>query len=109
MMTIQNMIRAFLVVLALTVGSSTAQSGMTGPCYEDWSEAGPVVRTEGLLPVAKVLKRILRGRQGKVIKVQLCGVRGEFSYNIALSAKGGSITWLTVDALTGRIQPLVRP
>jgi len=79
-----------------------------GRCFGDWSEAGPVVRANDLIPVGRLLKSVARETRGKVIKVQLCGDGRGYRYNVAVSGAGGRVSWLVVDARTGNTEPLVR-
>ncbi len=108
MTPVRPLILAALVSVTIVAAPVPARAGVDERCYRDWSEAGPVVRAEGLLPVADVLKSVLRDRPGRAIKVSLCRSQDEFHYNVALSGRGGRILWVTVDARSGRIQPLVR-
>ncbi len=109
MMSIKHTSLVLLVLFALTNGASVGHAMSGGPCYDDWSDAGPIVRKEALMPVAEILKSVVRKQIGKVIKVKLCQ-RGEtFYYKVALAKAGGTISWLLLNASTGRIQPLVRP
>lgn len=98
-----------LILLALTSGTSIGHASSDGQCYDDWSEAGPVVRKEALMPVTDVLRKVKRERSGKVVKVRLCKRAEDYFYKVALAGRGGAISWLLLDASTGRIQPLVRP
>ena len=78
-------------------------------CFDDWSAAGPVVRAENLKPVDRVLGLVAKQRKGKAVKVRLCRRDGKFRYRVAVAGANGGISWVSVDARTGRIQPLARP
>ncbi len=88
-----------LVVFAAAAGVAVSPvHAADGACFKDWSDAGPVVRQEGLTP-AKQLPELARDRvEGDLIKVTLCEEGGRYVYRLVFFDASGRVTNLTVDA-----------
>lgn len=92
--------RAFAII-ALTIlawaGLSPAHA-QEGRCYADWSEAGPIVRREGLVPAREVHEQARKRHLGEPIRITLCEEKGQFVYRLVLQDGAGKVKNLTLDA-----------
>ncbi|MEL7542680.1 MAG: PepSY domain-containing protein [Pseudomonadota bacterium] len=77
-------------------------------CYADWSEAGPVARNEGLLPVSDVLRQVADHTEGKVVSIKLCRRDNRYAYEVTIAAPDGRVSRVRVDADNGGVTPLAR-
>lgn len=90
---------AILAILA-TLGLSLAGQASAETCYADWSEAGPIVREQGLVP-AKDLQDLAKAKvEGKLIKITLCEDQGSYVYKLVFDQNSGDVVDMTVDAHT---------
>ena len=87
---------AILVTLCLGFALPAAAEN----CYADWSEAGPIVREQGLVP-AKDLQDLAKAKvEGKLIKITLCEDQGNYLYRLVFDKNNGELVDMTVDART---------
>jgi uncharacterized membrane protein YkoI len=86
---------ALLAALLLTLGL-TGQAA--AECYDDWSEAAPIVRKQGLLTVDKLTPMAKTKLGGDVVKVTLCEDGGRFVFRVVVREASGSLKTVTVDA-----------
>lgn len=67
-------------------------------CYADWSDAGPIVRSEGLVAVKDVHELARRHKIGDLVKVTLCEEKARFVYRVVVREPNGRIVAMTTDA-----------
>ena len=83
---------AGVVAVLLTGGPAMAET-----CYADWSEAGPIVKSEGLVSAKDVQELASSQVAGKLIKITLCEDNGAYSYRLVFD-QDGELQDMTVDA-----------
>ena len=67
-------------------------------CFADWSDAGPVVRREGLVAVKDVHELARQRRIGDLVRITLCEEHGRYVYRLVVREASGRIVALTTDA-----------
>lgn len=83
-----------LAAMALAFPASAQQSA----CIADWSEAGPIVRREGLAPIERV-GRLARDRASvEIVTSMLCRADDRYVYRLTVRGGHGSLRTLVVDA-----------
>ena len=95
------MLRPLAILLTLAVlGIGLASPASAENCYADWSEAGPIVREQKLVP-AKDLQDLASTKvEGKLIKITLCEDQGNYMYRLVFDKENGEVVDMTVDART---------
>ncbi len=74
--------------------SSDAQQA----CIADWSEAGPIVRREGLVSIEHV-GRLARDRAAvEIVRTALCRAENRYVYRLTVRGDQGAMRILVVDA-----------
>lgn len=67
-------------------------------CIADWSEAGPIVRREGLLTIERVGRIVRDKAAGEIVNSALCTTDGRYVYRLTVRGGKGGLTTLVVDA-----------
>jgi uncharacterized membrane protein YkoI len=67
-------------------------------CVSDWSEAAPIVREQGLMPVEKLTPAARAKLNGEIVKVTLCKENGLYVFRLVVRGQGGAMRTVTVDA-----------
>jgi uncharacterized membrane protein YkoI len=88
---------AALVAGIFSVGGRTAQ-----PNCVEWSNAGPIIAQNSLIPANVIYQAVQKKTGGKIVNQALCNVGGRYVYKLVVLGPTGEVTNLTVDALTGR-------
>lgn len=83
------------IVTALFLASSYAEA--SSRCITDWSDAAPIVRTEGLYTVEKLTSEARGKIKGHIIKTTLCQDDGVWVFRLIVRVKG-NLKMMTVDA-----------
>lgn len=83
-----------LVAMAL-LGTGPAHAA--NRCINDWSEAAPIVRQEGLYTVERLAKEARGHIDGNIIKTTLCNDDGTWVFRIIVRIKG-NLKMMTVNA-----------
>jgi len=97
------MSRLCSLTLAITLISGFAP-GVLGAavaednCISDWSEAAPIVREHGLMPVEKLTPVARSKLNGDIVKVTLCKENGLYVFRMVVRGQGGAMRTVTVDA-----------
>ena len=94
MRTLKNL--AF-VLLAATL-APLAAFGQSEPCFADWSAAGAVVKSEGLVTVDQLTKLARSKLGGEVVRTTLCESKGGYVYKLVMREPSGQLNTITVDA-----------
>jgi hypothetical protein len=89
---------AFLVVATLALSPAPAAIGQSVRCFEDWSDAAPIVRDNNLVAARDLQKWVRKRLKGKVIRVTLCQDGERYIYRLLVREPKGRIRNRTVDA-----------
>lgn len=84
-----------MTVLAVVPGAARSTEKA---CYADWSEAAPIVKQEGLLPVEELTPLARYSLDGDIVKVTLCHENGTYVFRLVVRGKKGNLKTVTVDA-----------
>jgi uncharacterized membrane protein YkoI len=87
--------RLTLLVFALLLAGVPARA--ESRCINDWSEAAPIVRQEGLYTVEKLTSEARSAIKGSIVKTTLCQDNGVWMYRLIVRVKG-NLKMMTVDA-----------
>lgn len=88
------------VAVAVLVAGSPA---MAETCYTDWTEAGPIVKAEGLVSAKEIQELAREQVGGNLIKITLCEDAGSFTYKLVVD-NDGELKDVTVDARAPFVQ-----
>ena len=86
-----------IILLAATL-VPLAAFGQSEPCFADWSAAGAVVKSEGLVTVDQLTKLARAKLGGEVVRTTLCESKGGYVYKLVIRDASGQINTVTVDA-----------
>lgn len=64
----------------------------------DWSEAGPIVRREGLVPIEQVSRMARELSAGTIVNSTLCRTDDRYVYRLLVRGHDGALRVLFVDA-----------
>lgn len=67
-------------------------------CIADWSEAGPIVRKEGLAPIERVGKLARDRASVEIVGSALCRTQDRYVYRLTVRAEQGTLRTMVVDA-----------
>ena len=67
-----------------------------------WSQAGPVIAKNSLLPAKTVYQKVQSRSGGKIVHASLCDRGGSFVYKLVVLGADGVVNNVTVDARTGQ-------
>lgn len=91
---------AIVAALAAVVLAAPGQAG--GPGCVEWSQAGPIIAENGLVPANVVFQKVQQRAGGKIVSQALCNSGGQFVYRLVVLGPTGEVTNVTVDAHTGQ-------
>lgn len=94
-----TLLKSFLVAALLWVVPVSAVLAEDN-CISDWSEAAPLVRQHGLMPVEKLTPLARQKLKGDIVKVTLCKENGAYVYRLVVREPSGPMRTITVDAKT---------
>ena len=89
---------AFLIAALLALSPAPAAIGQSVRCFEDWSDAAPIVQSEGLVPARELQSWVRKRLKGKVIRVTLCQDGDRYIYRLLVREPKGRIRNRTVEA-----------
>lgn len=87
--------RLCFLLTAMALASTPA--GAASRCINDWSEAAPIVRREGLYTVEKLTAEARSSIKGNIIKTTLCQDDTTWVFRLIVRVKG-NLKMMTVDA-----------
>jgi len=87
--------RLYFLVSVLVLAGDPAQA--ESRCINDWSEAAPIVRQEGLYTVEKLTREGRDQIKGTIIKTTLCQDDSKWVFRLIVRVKG-NLKMMTVDA-----------
>ncbi len=89
----------FAIVFAiLALSPAPAAVGQSVRCYEDWSDAAPIVLREHLVPARDLHSWARKKLKSKVIRVTLCQDGERYIYRLLVRGPKGRIRNRTVEA-----------
>jgi uncharacterized membrane protein YkoI len=91
---------AIMAALAAALCAQAAHA--TEPGCVEWSQAGPLIAQNGLVPANVVFQNVQKRAGGKVVSQALCNLGGQFVYRLVVLGPTGQVTNVTVDARTGQ-------
>jgi uncharacterized membrane protein YkoI len=91
---------AIMAALAAALCAQAAQA--TEPGCVEWSQAGPLIAQNGLVPANVVFQNVQKRAGGKIVSQALCNLGGQFVYRLVVLGPTGQVTNVTVDARTGQ-------
>ena len=91
---------AILIVAAgIGTGSGSLWAGDKLRCYNNWSDAAPLVKEHGLVSVRELSNLVKSKKAGTVVKTTLChDADGELVYRLVIKDRDGKLTRKTVNA-----------
>jgi uncharacterized membrane protein YkoI len=90
-----------LAALVCAVLMGTSGQALAG-CLA-WSEAGPVIAKNGLVPAGAIYKKVqAKYPGGKIVKATLCQDGNRFLYRFVVVGAKGDVSNVAVDAKTGQ-------
>jgi hypothetical protein len=89
---------AFLFAALMALSPAPAAIGESVRCFEDWSDAAPIVQSEQLIPTRELQTWVRKRLKGKVIRVTLCQDGDRYVYRLLVREPKGRIRNRTVDA-----------
>ena len=99
---------AFFGFVLLSFGSSLAPAhavpDTTNTCFSNWSDAAPIVASEGLLAASEVQRMSRRTLPGDVVRITLCREDAGYVYLLLLRDGHGRISNLKIDAHGDRLR-----
>ncbi len=88
---------AVAALIAATLLNSSAPQAQLA-CISDWSEAAPIVRREGLVPI-ELVDRLARDRSSvQILRSALCRDQDRYVYRLTVRGGEGTMRTLVVDA-----------
>lgn len=89
---------AFVLAAFLAWSPAPAAVGQSVKCYDDWSDAAPIVLREKLLPARDIQSWARKRLKGNVIRVTLCQDGERYIYRVLVQEPKGRIRNRTVEA-----------
>ena len=89
---------AALLFAMLALSPAPAAIGQSVRCFEDWSDAAPIVLREHLVPARELQSWVRKRLKGKVIRVTLCQDGDRYIYRLLVRGPKGRIRNRTVEA-----------
>lgn len=87
-----------IVFAVLTLSPAPAAIGESVRCFEDWSDAAPIVLNERLVPARDLHTWARKRLKGKVLRVTLCRDGERYIYRLLVRGPKGRIGNRTVEA-----------
>lgn len=91
---------ALVGVLLSTLSGQPVHAEDTAACFENWSDAAPVVAREQLSAVRDVHEKARRIHHGEIVRITLCQEDQGYTYRVLLRDWSGRMSNLKVDART---------
>lgn len=94
----------FALSVLLALSPAPAAVGDSVRCYDDWSDAAPIVLREKLVPVRDIQAWARKRLKGNVIRVTLCQDGERYIYRVLVREPKGRISNRIVEA-RGPLEP----
>lgn len=89
--------RELLILIPAVMMLASSSAMAASRCINDWSEAAPIVRREGLYTVEKLASEARGKIKGNIIKTTLCQDDATWVFRLIVRVKG-NLRMMTVDA-----------
>jgi hypothetical protein len=86
---------AVLVVIGSPVRAASAEASR---CFEDWSDAAPIMLKEGLLSTRDLHEQARQHLTGALLRITLCQEGKRYTYRLLVRGANGQLNMVTVDA-----------
>lgn len=97
MFSLLRLVKPVLVVLATALPAQAAPAKAAG-CFDDWSDAAPVMLKEGLVGTRELHEQARQHLAGDLISITLCQEGPRYIYRLLMRDPHGRLTAVTVDA-----------
>ena len=97
MFSLSRLVKPVLVILATTLPAQAAPAVAAG-CFDDWSDAAPVMLKEKLVGTRELHEQARQHLPGDLISVTLCQEDNRYIYRLLVRDPLGRLTAITVDA-----------
>jgi hypothetical protein len=91
-------IGAFVLAALLALSPAPAAIGQSVRCFDDWSDAAPIVLSEKLLRARDIQAWARKRLKGKVIRVTLCQDGERYIYRVLVREPKGRIRNRIIEA-----------
>lgn len=89
---------AVIVLATLALSPAPAAIGQSVRCFDDWSDAAPIVLREKLVPARDIHAWARKRLKGKIIRVTLCQDGDRYMYRLLVREPKGRIRNRMVEA-----------
>jgi len=89
---------AFVLAALVAWSPAPAAVGQSVRCFDDWSDAAPIVLRENLLPARDIHSWARKRLKGKVIRMTLCQDGDRYIYRILVREPKGRIRNRIIEA-----------
>jgi len=89
---------AFVLAALLALSPAPAAVGQSMRCYDDWSDAAPIVLREKLTPAREIQSWARKRLKGNVIRVTLCQDGERYVYRVLVREPKGRISNRMIEA-----------
>lgn len=92
-----SVLKLLTIALLLALPARAAPAEVSS-CFEDWSDAAPVMLQEGLLGTRELHELARRRLPGDLVHVTLCQEGSRYVYRLLVRDPRGRLNIVTVDA-----------
>ena len=92
-----RLVKPVLVVLATALPAQAAPANAAS-CFEDWSDAAPVMHKEKLVGTRELHEQARQHLPGELIRITLCQEGPRYTYRLLMRDPLGRLSAVTVDA-----------
>jgi hypothetical protein len=93
-----SVLGAFVLAALVTLTPAPAAIGQSVRCFEDWSDAAPIVLRENLVPAREVQSWARKRLKVNVIRVTLCQEGDRYIYRLLIREPKGRIRNRNIEA-----------
>ena len=97
MFSLLRLVKPVLVVVATALPAHAAPAKAT-TCFDDWSDAAPVMLKEKLVGTRELHEQARQHLPGDLIRITLCQEESRYIYRLLVRDHLGRLTAITVDA-----------
>jgi hypothetical protein len=97
MFSILRLVKPVLVIVATALPAQAAPAYAT-TCFDDWSDAAPVMLKEKLVGTRELHEQARQHLPGDLVRITLCQEENRYIYRLLMRDPLGRLTAITVDA-----------
>jgi hypothetical protein len=97
MFSLLRLVKPVLVIVATALPTQAAPAAAAS-CFDDWSDAAPVVLKEKLVGTRELHEQARLHLPGDLIRITLCREEQRYTYRLLVRDPLGRLTAVTVDA-----------